>query len=402
MPELKNRSEDEERMLAILMMLFASEDMGFWLAEFKSPQFFADQLQGLKLDANLLDVSGRARERMLKELRIQIDATDVDRRMRQLTEHYRYDLAARLAKRHADWLREHQTEVSDWERRTASGERLPKPPAPKPSTIYNEAQGAREAASAITDWVSSTELEIADEIARVYGKKLEGTWITEADPCPICAELAFTTREFWGRKFPRGPKAHPNCVLPETLVRFPFGITASMKAEYSGKVCDICVGDGIIFSLTSGHPVPTPSGPKAAGSLRQGDLVFVDPYSEHVDTTADRQHRQMARSASREVELVSPEVSSLHGEGIRIRSAIEIAGNPIPAMQIGVMAPDIQSVFRDFRVRQQTVAVVFSSHRDYAGPVYDFSAMRAPFFVANGVYVSNCRCWIDWQEVLED
>jgi len=403
MAELKDRETDEQRMMAILLLLFQSEPMGFWLGDIRSPQFFADRIRELGLEQQLLDVSIRARETLLKEIRVDIDRIAMDRQMRKITEFYRYDLANRLSQRHEEWRRQAQQEARDRAARRAAGEVAPEPRM-RQDMIYTEADARREAASAITDWVSRTEFEVAEEIAAIHGKTLEAVWKTEADPCPVCLEMSGRAKEYWGKKFPRGPKAHPNCVLPESIIQTPFGLTASMQSHYRGSVRDICVGMDRMLSVTSQHPIETPSGPVEAAKLRAGDLVYVaDGIEDCSPCSAERLHKIMVRRADGETLLVPPKPSHLHGEGQFIQCPIKVAGKPVRNMN----ADDPATIRLDLAMKRRSIkprieAVTFNSSRQYDGLVYDFSAEHAPFYVADGVFVANCRCWLEWREVMQD
>lgn len=405
MPELKGREKDEQELAALLLLLFASEDMPFWLADLRAPDWFATRLRNLRLQDRLLGISIRARQTMLAELRVEVDRILLDRRMATLTDFYRHDLASRLAHRHAAWLRQLQEEARERERRRQAGEDVPEPDGPKPEDIYGDAFARREAASAITDWVSQTEFETADEIARIHGKTLEAIWQTEADPCPICAELSGKPASHWRKKFPRGPKAHPNCVLPETAIQTPFGLTASMKSHFRGEVRDLCIGGYRILSVTAQHPIETPLGPIPAGNLKSGDTVFTaQNVRDCAPCVAERIHRGMLCRWDHEPLSVVPEPGDLHGEGKFITGRTEIAGKPAQPPPIDDMsgAERFCLEMRRRSIRPHVETVTFNSRRFYDGLVYDFSAQSAPYYVAAGIFVSNCRCWLTWKEVLED
>ncbi len=63
-----------------------------------------------------------------------------------------------------------------------------------------------------------------------------------------------------------------NCVLPDQIVQGRF--RSGFRARYTGKAAEIRLRSGIRLSVTVNHPVPTPHGSVAAGSLRPGDQVI--------------------------------------------------------------------------------------------------------------------------------
>lgn len=73
------------------------------------------------------------------------------------------------------------------------------------------------------------------------------------------------------------PPAHPNCFLGDTLVSAA-GITAHYGRRFEGKISVIRVA-GQDLAATPNHPILTPSGWVAIGTLKVGDDVFqcIDP-----------------------------------------------------------------------------------------------------------------------------
>jgi hypothetical protein len=210
MPELLDRDRDEQRLALMLLMLFESEPMSFWQSGFLSPEVFSRKIRELGLQNNLMDMSIRARNRMLADLNAEIDAIAFNRRMAAVSEQYRFELATRLSYRHQEWLRQQAAERNDRARRRREGEFIQEPRL-TPRAIYSETDAAREAATSVTGWVSRSEMEIRDTIGEQGGIILTAFWNTEPGACPVCEPLHKKPEEVWRTKFRNGPPAHPNC-----------------------------------------------------------------------------------------------------------------------------------------------------------------------------------------------
>ena len=403
MPELKNRDKDEQEIAAILLLMFASEDMDFWLSGFKPPQYFQSKLAETSLDDRLRSMSRRAQDQMLRELRREILRAPLAERMGRMAEFYEAEIAVRLARRHADWLQNHEAEMRQLERDRRAGRAVVEPEPPTFDDIYPKTWAEREAASTVTDWVSQTEILTGDTIEDTHGIALEAFWMTEPGACPICEPLNRQPRAEWSKKFPKGPKAHPNCLHPDTFVRFPFGQAATIKSHYDGPMCDLCVGGQHFLSVTPGHPIPTADGMVNAGDLKMGDVVYLvgdegapQPMWYGVAEQMHANAKSLHRPAYRE-----PDATMLHGDAARVIDPIEIVTvgrthrNPFLEVQ-----DELPLALKTKSLRFTPMGVTFNHRRHYDGPVYDFSAKTLPFYVAGGILVSNCRCWLDWREVL--
>jgi hypothetical protein len=402
-PELKNRTKEEQEIAAILLLMFASEDMDFWLSGFHSPQYFQGRLAETTLSERFRSISRRAQDQMLRDLRREVLRAPVDDRMRRMAEFQEAEIAIRLARRHAEWLQKLEEEQRQRDRDIREGKEVDEPDEPRIEDIYPKSWADREAASTVTDWVSQTEIFTGDVIEDTHGIKLEAFWMTEPGACPICEPLDRTPRAEWSKKFPRGPKAHPNCLHPDTFVRFPFGQAASMKSLYDGPMCYLRFSNGHTLNATPGHPVPTARGMVDAGKIRVGDLVFAvrdhGPPQSMIRGMAERLHANA--KAYYGASYQEPERSMLHGDAKRVIDPIEIVELPgfgYPK----VIAPEdaIIAALKKPSLGYEPVEVTQNSERHYDGPVYDFSAIDLPMYVANEILVSNCRCWLDWREVL--
>lgn len=402
MPELKGREKDEQEMALLLLLLFASEDMEFWYSGYHTPQWFDEKLKKLGLNDRLSGMSRRVQDAMMKELRYQVSRGTVDARVRQLTEFYRHELAYRMSRVHAEWVDEQEAAARARDIATRTG-RVPEDEIErKPLDIYPESFAKREAASGITDWVSATEMATAVVVEKTHDVKLEAIWRTEPGACPICEPMNGTTRAVWSKQFPKGPKAHPNCLAPGTHLSLPYGLRDSMKSHYEGPMHDLCIGGQYFLSVTAGHPIPTTRGIVGAGDLKSGDAVYMVDAGESQEFEASALHRSVSGDPRARLVSVVPDSSMLHGEGGRVHGEIEIASLYGLRCDHDAYDPDesLRSVLGACGINHRIVGVTFNSVRHYAGDVYDFSAQSHPFYVASGILVSNCRCHLSWHEVL--
>jgi hypothetical protein len=410
MAELKDREKDEQELTLLLLLLFASNDMEFWLSGYQTPQWFEGRLRQLGLQERLLNTSIRAREGMLKELRRDIEFSQLDRRITQVADVYTHDIAGRLSKRHTEWYDEWIGKTNEYNWRLRRGESVPGLPQPKPSDIYGDNYARRESASTVTDVVSETEINAAREVERQHGTRVTAIWRTEADPCPICESMRNQPQEVWSRRFPKGPKAHPNCSLPETVIN-PFAghrIIAGLRAVYRGPVIEIELSDGMSVRLTKGHPVPVGTGLLPAAKVRAGDVCLISPQ-EPTDGISASQLFDSMYDAAGSIKCHRDVPSyALHGDGGKVQDGVTlVAVEPLP-IQWSATGDD-WSALRD-RVLlhrhvtdvepMQSQTVVRVTQRPYSGYVYDFQSSGIPYYFANRIAVHNCRCHLEWREVL--
>ena len=78
------------------------------------------------------------------------------------------------------------------------------------------------------------------------------------------------------------PPAHPNCLLPGTLMQGAF--VAGLRAEYAGDVVELQTAHGRQLAVTPNHPVLTSMGFVPAGLLREGMQLL--GYRDGIDSGA--------------------------------------------------------------------------------------------------------------------
>lgn len=334
MPELKNRTKEEQEIAAILLLIFASEDMSFWLGGYREPQWFEARLQESPLTSRFRSMSRRAQDQMLREMRREVLRTPINERMGQRSEFYKYEIAGRMAKRHAEWLEGFEAEQRSREQDRRSGKKVKEPEDPTVEEIYPPAWAEREAASTVTDWVSETEIVTGGVIEDTHKIALQAYWQVEPGACPICEPLGGQPREVWSKTFPRGPKAHPNCLPGDALVSPIGSITAGTKARYDGIVIEISLASGRKFRVTENHVIPTSRGLLAAKEIAKGNHCFSDSrFADSVvaDGPNDRQrHRaedlyaSIKKTIGMTTSLVPSSAEQFNGDGRRFDSDVEI------------------------------------------------------------------------------
>lgn len=245
MAELKEREDDEEKLLAILLLIFASEPLPFWLSANPSPYWFLEKIQQAKLRKVVDSISIRAARGMLDE--IQVDIGDLNEAIREANEEtppsptapstpidlpgddspladpklrpqpvnrmrdglldrlrivgqtYELELANRLSRIYREW----QNEV-------AERQRLAEPVDP---VIYPEHRARNEAVTQTTAFISQGELITAAFVKGFLHVQVAAQWITEIDgrQCPVCNSLHLAFQNVWMMRFPQGSPAHVNC-----------------------------------------------------------------------------------------------------------------------------------------------------------------------------------------------
>jgi hypothetical protein len=241
MAELKDRLDDEEKLLAILLFIFASEPQTFWLTGNPSPYWFLEKIQNTDLRKVVDNVSFRAAQGMLKE--IQVDIGDLDEaiqetrtpppgvnvpidlpgddkplvdpspepkprnrtrdgllnRLRTVSQVYELELANRLHRIFREW----QDEVAD---KQAEGE-------PVEEEIYPEHRAEAEAITQTTGFVSQSEMITAAFVKGFLHVQVAAQWATEMDgrQCVVCGALDGKWQTEWMLQFPQGPPAHVRC-----------------------------------------------------------------------------------------------------------------------------------------------------------------------------------------------
>lgn len=119
---------------------------------------------------------------------------------------------------------------------------------------------------------------------------------------------------------------HPNCFPAETLVSAPSGVRASDSRWYEGDLVVVHTAGGDQLSVTPNHPVLTPEGWLAAGSLQVGQDILrhveqVDPVGEvgpgdvQVPTGIGEVHDALREASPVPPVRVPAAAEQFHGDG---------------------------------------------------------------------------------------
>src|SRR6056297_695104 len=103
MADLEKRDEYEQALMLILLSLFASESLGFWMDNPLSSVWFERQLNKREVRELLDTAKSRAVGGMLREIRFDEQRADIDLRIQLSTARVLSDLAGRLSANLADW-----------------------------------------------------------------------------------------------------------------------------------------------------------------------------------------------------------------------------------------------------------------------------------------------------------
>lgn len=252
MAELKERLDDEEKLLAALLLIFSQEDLAFWLSGKATPYWFLDRIQESKIRSTVDSVVFRSAKGMLREIKVDIgdldeairkadgivpdaakvtidlpgDDTPVDdptpdedvrrqqpyepgadnryrdgllERLRVIAQQYELELAARLHRHYADWTEKAKTAQDE-------GESVD-------PVVYPQHRAKAEAVTATTGFISQAQLIAAAFVRGFLHVTVHAKWSTELDgrQCPVCNALHDTWQGTWMIQFPQGPPSHVLC-----------------------------------------------------------------------------------------------------------------------------------------------------------------------------------------------
>lgn len=267
---------------------------------------------------------------------------------------------------------------------------------------FGEGDAERIAVTTTTEVQSKGEIDGAKDVETRVGQRLVAVWRTEPGACPKCSPYDGTIQE-WRRDFPNGPPVHPNCLLPDARVSFPFGNTAAMRAHYKGQAVEILTRSGSIIRVTAGHLIPVaPDSSKPASAIIVGDNVHKltqNSYEEAAEGLfeAATENEEFLHVRS----IVKPHY--FHNEGVLMQGQVHMSLLDPKQKFVNLentLARKPINMSRFIRhIATDTVTSVRSF--DYEGPVYDFSGDSLAFYAVDGVIVHNCRCHLDWRLFLE-
>lgn len=195
--------------------------------------------------------------------------------------------------------------------------------------------------------------------------------------CSICGPNDGKPQDEWENV--EWPPAHPRCILPDNYVAFFGDVQALAESEYDGPIVKITLSTADELKITPNHPVMTPRGARTARGLAVGDTVLWS----HVAARRSAKDLIETAEAIPFKDSVLVENEDYHGDGKHIANSV-----------ISRLSPQLKA---DPTVFEDLVGVrrIHAIDRDwYTGPVYDFQSDGTGTYIASGVVVSNCRCFV--------
>ena len=154
--------------------------------------------------------------------------------------------------------------------------------------------------------------------------------------CPICGPLEGAPKSEWESQFPKGPPAHPNCVLPGNAVSVP-GLVGGAQSLYIGRAIEVTTAGGRCLTVTLNHPILTQKGWVAAGLLSEGENVIVCtrtewiassiyPDYDHMPAAIEQVFGSLKMSECVATSRMPVSAEDFHGDGRSVYGNIHIVG----------------------------------------------------------------------------
>lgn len=390
----QERKDLENELALLLILMWQSQSNDHWYRNSYTRKDFRKMLEDRGVRDTVRKVITKSEKRFIKEVGRKDSVLD-DKTIESQVDDYVDALADRMKNRLKDFKDKFRAEEKV---RKAS----PDDYKPKEISPYTDADAAVESATSVTDLQSSTEDTAAFQFQAIEEKKIHAFWFTEPGSCDVCSPLQGKGKEFWGKKFPKGPPAHPNCVLPDTKISSLIGFDGAACAHYRGNVVKVITEDGRVLMTTENHIYPTNRGLVAACQMKPRDLLWgVSNDAEYATELAGDVFEKFRKIPRAMVWNGPIDESSLHGDG---RSVV---GNAC-VISLNARVPQIdddQKMLEHFIENEFDMAQVLQvTDVDvlwYEGHVFDFSGVTLPYYVANGIIVHNCRCHLEWLPVLD-
>jgi len=252
--------------------------------------------------------------------------------------------------------------------------------------------------------------EILYKESGVVSKK---EWIVGAGCCDDCEMLNGEIVDI-DENFSNGemvPPAHPNCVLPDTVV-CGANVKQYFKHQYDGLVFQITTGDDRPLNVTANHPILTLRGWVPAKDILVGDTVIKTADQDiAIGTVDERQHIMPVYVESAfeyalwgdEPESIKGDKSQFHGDGddgltlIAKRNYKGVENNMTVITDEDLSDAEKRKTYGNLQIIESVVSSVISF--EYVGEVYNIETEGGWFFAENFV-THNCRC--DFLPVLSD
>ena len=203
MADLENREQYEDEMIAILLLIFATDTPFFWESNPASPRMMYDRISQSGIGDIVGEVSTVSSKNLLDEIDFRHNRTyqDLAEMSEWNAEKYMWDLAKRMAQAHKRWQRKQEVAKR-------SGEE-----APGFEDLYTDSDAKREAITGLSNLISDTEDEGIEFLVDMHGIRVVRYWERDrrSNTCEACWELAGLKEEDWREIFDDTPPRHPNC-----------------------------------------------------------------------------------------------------------------------------------------------------------------------------------------------
>lgn len=189
-----------------------------------------------------------------------------------------------------------------------------------------------------------------DAAAQKSGIVTMREWLPSGDPCKVCEEIyekyryakpgdpfvkkgtvvAGRAMDYGDGVF--GSDAHPNCVLPDTVVSTD-GLAAAFRSRYAGPVVSIRTSSGRVVTVTENHQLLTSRGFVRAASLAVGGNLLCCSSGQHASsnpnhhnrpTTAVEVFETLRKSGVVSTASVPAASKHLHGDGANCVGEIDV------------------------------------------------------------------------------
>ena len=193
MADIDKRTEKEKKLIALLLLIWASEDLGWWWHHAPSVRMFDMKLRQYGAIEFTRSVALRQAEDFMDEISWSGDRDRVRGRMGYVSEAYISDLSRRMARKHDRWQLDPESRSS--------------------AAVVKDWEIEREAVTDLSGLASQAEFSSRNYLSTFHKIHVESYWRLDllSNWCQTCLRLADSHESIWSREFPTGPPAHPNC-----------------------------------------------------------------------------------------------------------------------------------------------------------------------------------------------
>jgi hypothetical protein len=172
---------------------------------------------------------------------------------------------------------------------------------------------------------------VVDDLSAA-GLDMEQSVIAEDDACDDCSDNQGVGWISVNDDFPNDPPpTHPSCFPAGTMVSGPQAVGATMR-WYDGEMVEIETADGALLAATPNHPVLTPEGWVAFGSLHEGGHVVSRslaqragsdaPHDDDIQTVLDQVAGALHEASGVTPRAVPVAAEDFHGDGSGSKIAV--------------------------------------------------------------------------------